>query len=215
MSVDGKIQSLNNAIREAVPHMQGVAAENPNASVLMRCVRFSSGATWHIAEATPVEDFRWVDLPAEGVTDLGAGLCLVAEEMQVPPMSDRALPPVLALISDGLPTDDFETELGKLLSLPWGKKAVRIAIAIGEDAASHEAQEVFARFIANPAMKPMQANNPEALVGYIRWVSTAVLKNASSPASQPADGPAPTSNVPLGTPPDATSDPMSSANDVW
>jgi uncharacterized protein YegL len=213
MSVDGKIQALNNAIREAVPHMQTIARENPNASVLMRCVRFSTGATWHISEPTAIRDFRWVDLHAEGVTDLGAALHLVAEQMQVPPMNDRSLPPVISLVSDGLPTDDYQAGIDELLALPWGRKAVRIAIAIGEDAASLEAQDVFSSFIANPGIRPLQANNPEALVGYIRWVSTAVLKSASSPASQSADAPLPTSNVPLPPPPDPT-DPMAVA-DVW
>ena len=49
-------------------------------------------------------------------------------------MSDRALPPVLVLISDGQPTDDFGKGLEDLLGQPWGKKAVRVAIAIGDDA---------------------------------------------------------------------------------
>src|SRR5512136_2952261 len=71
MSVDGKIQSLNTAIREAIPNMQKVAKENPNAQVYVRAVRFSTGAQWHIAQPTRVEDFRWHDLSADGVTDMG------------------------------------------------------------------------------------------------------------------------------------------------
>ena len=31
MAADGKVQSLNSAIREALPHMADVARENPNA----------------------------------------------------------------------------------------------------------------------------------------------------------------------------------------
>jgi len=97
-------------------------------------------------------------------------------------MTDRALPPVLVLISDGQPTDSFEKGLQKLMDEPWGKKAVRIAIAIGQDA-DHS---VLQKFIGHSEIKPLQANNPEALVNYIKWVSTAVLKSASSPASQAA-----------------------------
>ena len=48
-----------------------------------------------------------------------------------------------------------------------------------------------ARFIAHPEIDPLQANNPEALVRHIRWVSTAVLQAASSPASQVARQPRP------------------------
>jgi uncharacterized protein YegL len=181
MAVDGKIQALNTAIREAIPHMQQVADENPNAQVLVRALKFSSGAQWHISQPTPIEDFQWTDLSAEGVTDMGRALAMAADQLKIPPMSDRALPPVLVLVSDGQPTDDFATGLKALLELPWGKRAVRVAIAIGQDA-DHE---VLQKFIAHPELKPLQANNPEALVRHIRWVSTAVVKSVSQPASQP------------------------------
>lgn len=207
MSVDGKIQSLNAAIKEAVPNMQAVADENPNAQVLVRAVKFSSGAQWHVSQPTEVADFRWEDLSADGVTDMGKALSMVAEQMKIPPMTDRALPPVLVLISDGQPTDDYASGLKALMDQPWGRKAVRIAIAIGEDADT----EVLQRFIGNPELKPLQANNPEALVKYIKWVSTAVLKSASSPASQTADISTPGLNVPIPAIPDAGP----SADDVW
>src|SRR5215213_1820588 len=182
MEQDGKIQALNTAIREAIPHMRKVAEDNPNAQVLVRAVKFSNGAQWHISQPTPVADFAWTDLAAEGETDMGKALQLVADQLKIPPMSERALPPVLVLVSDGQPTDNFNKGLAALMDEPWGKKAVRIAIAIGEDADL----EVLRRFIAHPEIEPLQANNPEALVDYIRWVSTAVLQAASSPASQTA-----------------------------
>ncbi len=208
MGVDGKIQALNNAVREALPHMRKVADENPYANVLVRAVSFSSGAQWHVSTATPVAEFEWVDLEADGVTDLGRALALVSEQLSIPPMTERALPPVLVLVSDGQPTDDYATSLHALLGLPWGKKAVRIAIAIGEDADT----EVLDRFIANPELKPLAANNPEALVKYIKWVSTAVLQAASAPPSQTGES-APAANVPIPAPP--AEDTPATAADVW
>ncbi|MDQ1523180.1 MAG: hypothetical protein QOE47_1104 [Pyrinomonadaceae bacterium] len=209
MAVDGKIQSLNTAIKEAIPNMQTVADENPNAQVLVRAVKFSSGAQWHVSQPTEVADFKWDDLTAEGVTDMGRALALVAEQLAIPPMTERALPPVLVLISDGQPTDDYASGLKAVMEQPWGRKAVRIAIAIGEDADT----EVLQRFIGNPELKPLQANNPESLVKYIKWVSTAVLKSASSPASQTLDSATPGANVPIPVLPESAS--SSAADDVW
>ncbi len=202
MEQDGKIQALNTAIREAIPHMRKVAEDNPNAQVLVRAVKFSNGAQWHITQPTPVADFAWTDLAAEGETDMGKALQLVAEQLKMPPMSERALPPVLVLVSDGQPTDDFEAGLRALMDEPWGKKAVRIAISIGRDADA----EVLQRFIGNTELKPLAANSPEALVRHIKWASTAVLKSASSPAAG-ADTPAPgaTTPVPIPTAVPATS----------
>lgn len=208
MSVDGKIQRLNFAIREAIPHMRRVADENPNAEVLVRVLRFSSGAQWHVSQPTPVEDFEWTDLSAEGVTDMGRALSMLAEQLKIPPMTDRALPPVLVLISDGQPTDDFQGGLDRLFEQPWGMKAVRAAIAIGEDADS----QVLQKFIGHAEIQPLRANNPETLVKYVKWVSTAVLKSASSPSSQSLDPGQQSMNVPLPTAPDSS---PTSADDVW
>jgi uncharacterized protein YegL len=210
MATDGKIQALNTAIREAIPHMQKVADENPNAQVLVRAIQFASGAQWHISQPTPVDDFKWADLSAQGETDMGKALSMVADQLKIPPMTDRALPPVLVLVSDGQPTDDFNKGLRELMEQPWGKKAVRIAIAIGEDADN----DVLQKFIGHSELKPLQANNPEALVKYIKWVSTAVLKSASAPASQSADADLPPDvNVPVPTP--TADDEPTSAADVW
>jgi uncharacterized protein YegL len=183
MQADGKIQSLNNAIREAIPHMQQAAAENPNAHVLVRALRFSDGAQWHLAVPTPVANFKWSDLSAEGVTDMGRAMQMLAEQLKIPPMTDRALPPVAVLISDGQPTDDFGQALKALMDVPWARRAVRIAIAIGDDAD----QGPLRAFIGHPEIPVLQANSAEALVSYIRWASTAVLRAASAPASPGQD----------------------------
>jgi uncharacterized protein YegL len=202
-----KIQALNNAIREAIPHMREVARGNPNAEVLVRSVKFSVGAQWHHSQPTNVENFEWTDLTADGHTDMGRALTLVADALKMPPMPDRALPPLLVLVSDGVPTDDFDGGLHALMAEPWGRKAVRLAIAIGEDAR----EDVLKKFIGNAELKPLQANNAEQLVTFIRWASTAVLKAATAPASQTKANPS-GGNVPL--PPPPAPEPVN-PNNVW
>ena len=202
-----KIQALNHAIREAIPHMRDVAEGNPNAEVLVRAIKFSAGAQWHVSQPTKVDEFEWTDLSAYGMTEMGRALSLVTDALKTPPMPERALPPVLVLISDGQPTDDFNAGLEVLMAEPWGKKAVRLAIAIGEDADTN----VLQCFIGHAEIQPLQANNAEDLVNYIRWASTAVLQAASAPASQAQSVPD-GGNVPL--PPPPKPDP-SGANDVW
>ncbi len=168
----------------------------------MRALAFSNGARWHISQPTNVADFRWQDLKAEGVTDLGKALTLLADVLNPDAMPGRALPPDLDQLTDR-PT---------LVDSPWGRKAVRIAIAIGEDA-DHD---ILQRFIGHPEFKPLQANNAETLVRYIKWASTEVLKSASSPASQLLDTSpgAVIANVPLPAAPDPATPPDSAA-DVW
>ncbi|MCL1998310.1 MAG: VWA domain-containing protein [Turicibacter sp.] len=175
-SMDGeKIQTLNYAIRQTIPDMQKEADANPNASVMIRALKFSDGAAWHIPTATPVEQFNWIDLTAGGVTSMGMALEMVATELRSFPTDTRRLPPVLVLLTDGQPTDEFKKGLDELLATPWGKKSVRIAIAIGKDADL----EVLEQFAGNRELV-LEAKNPQLLIQFIKWAST-VVKTVSSP----------------------------------
>jgi len=184
----------------------------------------TGGKFWDISKLHAVADFsellenvagtiarevtkKMVDGSTSAGTDMGAALRLIAKQLTIPPMEERALPPVIVLISDGRPTDDFEDSLKAMMQLPWARKAVRIAIAVGQDADP----TVLEKFIGNPELKPLQANNPEALVHYIRWASTAVLQNASAPPNIPqSDTPSPNTQLPVPTLPDPSAD-----GDVW
>ena len=126
-----KIESLNHAIRDVIPEMKKVAGENINAEVFMRAIKFSDTASWHIGQRTPLDNFTWVDLKANGLTSMGQAMKLLANALDKTNMPSRGLPPILVLLSDGAPTDDFNSGLRELLSKPWAKKAVKIAIAIG------------------------------------------------------------------------------------
>src|SRR3954451_646507 len=97
MAAQGKMASLNHAAQEALPHMRKVAAANPNASVLLRVLRFATGASWVTPEATPLRYFQWPELAAtpRGRTDLGAALSLLARELRPSAVPARALPPVI------------------------------------------------------------------------------------------------------------------------
>ena len=234
MEAQGKIESLNQAIRQSLPGMAAVARDNPEARVLVRAVRFADRAAWHIPTPTPVEDLEWVDLQAGGVTAMGEALELLAAELRSPPMEQRALPPVLVLISDGQPTDDFDTGLSTLMRQPWAQKAVRLAIAMGHDADL----EILQQFIGpeprgssgRSPRRPLQASNATSLAQYIQWATTAVVGAASMPASRVAagDGPgigasvsasaaaAAESNIPLPDLPPTLMDPIDDVGPlVW
>ena len=94
-------------------------------------------------------------------------------------MSDRALPPVLVLVSDGLPTDDYQRGLRELRAEKWGDKSVRLAVAIGQDAA----RDVLEEFIGVPGGRVLEANSADALVNQIRWASAVALQSAVAPFS--------------------------------
>jgi len=178
MNAEGKIQALNVAIRETIPQLQAAARDNPNVNVLVRALAFSDGARWHVATPTPIASLRWTDLTADGHTDLGTALAMLAEALQVPPMPERAVSPVIVLVTDGHHTDDFDAGLAALLAQRWGRDAVRIAITIGRDVNMQALQD----FIGDDAIAPLQAQNAESLVQHIRWASRTGVDGASQVA---------------------------------
>jgi uncharacterized protein YegL len=192
-----KIESLNLAIKESIKPMQDVADENPNAEVLVRVIKFSDGAQWHVSQPTDIHNFKWTDLNAEGVTDMGKALKILAEALKLENMPQRGLPPVLVLVSDGQPTDDFNGGLKAVMEQPWGTKAVRIGVAIGEDADLG----ILQKFIGNNEVKPLVASNVQDLVKKIKWASTVPLKAASNPATRSKDTPGSGVNVKIPAPP--------------
>jgi len=189
MAEGGKIEALNTAIREVIPAMKKAAEGNPEVQFFVRVMRFSTGAGWHVARPTPLSEFKWVDLQAEGETDMGQAFALLAEDLQQLPQQTRMLPPQIVLISDGKPTDDWRGALQVLLNVPWGKRAVRQAIAIGQDA-DHE---TLRKFVDNPERPVLRVDNSEQLVRYFRYVSTSVAVTApgkEAPAPPPVAQPA-------------------------
>ena len=109
---------------------------------------------------------------------------------------------MLVLLSDGQPTDNYKASLDKLLHLPWGKKAVRIAISIGQDADD----DILTQFTGNRELV-LQANNPQALVKMIKWASTAASM-VSAPASIAKDLQDAPALLPGNTTPSATNAPL-------
>lgn len=173
-----KIGTVNKAIQDCIQPMRDAADENPNAQLYIQTLRFSTGASWVTAEPVRIENFEWKDLEADGITDMGKAFEMIAAQLEMPPMPQRALPPVIVLLSDGMPTDDWKRPLEKLLNMPWGKKAVKVAIAIGQNAD----RKVLEAFTGNTETV-LEANKPETLVHLIKWAST-IASTVSSPATQ-------------------------------
>ena len=186
MGQGGKIEALNNAIREVIPAMRSAADGNPEVQFFIRAIRFSTGASWHVMEPTSLAEFKWVDLAAGGETDLGQALTLLAADLQRLPATERMLPPQIILVSDGKPTDDWRGGLQALFDVPWGARSIRQAIAIGQDAD----QETLRKFINNQERPVIQADNAEQLVRYFRYVSTSVAASGPGrdipPKAEPA-----------------------------
>lgn len=180
-----KIEALNTAISEATKPMREVAEDNRPVRMLVRAVTFSSGARWHIEHPTPIEELVWPVVEAGGRHDMGHAFSLVANGLAASGLGPTGLRPFLVLVSDSPPTDSFPIGLSELMAQPWGKLAVRVAVAIGNQADLGVLQQ----FIGNSEIKPFHAKNTADLLNRIRWDEVDVLGRSNAPVADEGHDP--------------------------
>jgi uncharacterized protein YegL len=211
-----KIAILNQSIREALPHVRTAVAAHPEVAVMMRAIKFSDSASWHVGpNAVCVEQFIWPELSPAGSTATAQAIRLLASELTLEKMPRRGYPPVCILVSDGFCTDpreDYDRAIAELLQLPWGKRAVRLAIGIGGESDYDEGE--LQKFISHPEIGVLRADTPGKLVDFIRWASVAATVGASVGRSKAGATGAET-NVILPPPPTGPSTAVGSGFDVF
>jgi len=198
-----KIATLNQAIREALPAVRSAVSSHPEVGIMMRAIKFSDTAGWHVGPApVPVEQFAWPELSTAGGTGTAQALRLLAKELSIEKMPRRGYPPVCILVSDGFCTDspgEYDAAISELIKLPWGKRAVRLAIAVG-DPAEYDEHELL-KFVSHSEIGVLKADTPQKLVNYIRWASVAASIGASVGKSKAGASEAESQNVVLPSPP--------------
>jgi uncharacterized protein YegL len=174
-SMEGsKIGAVNQAIREVIPDIRDVS-DNADAKIKIAVLEFSFGAHW-VTENGPVEagQFNWNNLDAAGVTDFGAACRALADKLSATKgfmqEATGSFAPVLFLLSDGGPTDDWESGLKKLKENKWYKVAVKVALAIGADANEDAAKNVLKEFTGSMEAV-LEIHNSAALMKMIKFVS--------------------------------------------
>jgi uncharacterized protein YegL len=121
----------------------------------------------------PASDATWTAMAAVGRTPMGAAFGLARQILDDPAaVPEDSLPPVLVLVSDGVPTDDWAPALDDLLASVHGIRALRIAIGIGTDRML-DAEEVLARF-ASPEIGVLRAEQAQEIPGLLERVAAMV-----------------------------------------
>ncbi len=169
-SMEGaKIGTLNQAVEDVIPEIREISENNADAEIKIAVLEFSSGARWVTQSPVPADGFEWQYLNAVGLTDLGEACKALNEKLSRNSfMSDitGSFAPAVFLMSDGAPTDNYREGLEQLWSNNWFKKAIKVAVAIGENAN----RSVLAEFTGDEEAV-LSVHNPEVLKKMIRFVS--------------------------------------------
>ncbi len=185
----GKISSLNVAIRDTLPMLAQLSSENTDTEIKIAALQFASGCDWMYPRPLPVEDFEWNDLEASGLTSLGAAyqelLKKLSQTTGFMQEANASCAPVMILFSDGVPTDDAKHGLEHLKENNWYNAAIKIAVAIGDDAN----KDILKDFVKNNSEAVLTVHNVSDLKKMIYLVSVTASQVASKGVSVGTEAP--------------------------
>lgn len=176
-----KIGAVNDAIVNVLPMLEDISSSNPDAEIKVAALEFSNGTKWLYNEPKSVEDFKWIDVQAGGLTSLGEACQELSSKLSrsgYMKSASGSYAPAIILLSDGGPTDNFDGGLQTLQGNNWFKNAIRIAIAIGDDADLN----VLSRFTGN-SEAVIKVQNIDALKQIIRIVAVTSSQIGSKSSS--------------------------------
>ena len=173
-----KIGSVNTAIEETLLLIQEVSDANADAQIKIAVLEFSAGVTWHTPDGpVPVDQFHWNSLNADGTTDLGEACKALNEKLSTKAFMKEAtgsFAPAIFLLSDGDPTDNWQDALKTLKENNWFKAAIKVALAIGDEANMGILKEFTGHIEA-----VLEVHNPAMLKRMIKFVAVRASQVAS------------------------------------
>jgi len=182
-----KIGAVNDAIANVLPFIADISDNNPDAEIKVAAMTFSDTCAWVSSTPQIAADFEWKPQTANGGTALGKACMELASKLSKSHgfmnSGSGSYAPVVILLSDGGPTDDFAAGMAKLKENNWFKAAIKVAIAIGGDAD----KEVLGQFTGNSELV-IGVHDIESLKKTIQVVTVTSTQVGSKSSSVSIDG---------------------------
>lgn len=130
-----KMGELNAVMEELIPEIRRVGEADTDVKIAV--LTFSTSVMWMYSEPISIEDFEWTRLRADGVTSMGAAF----KELNIRMSRNSFLnspslsfAPVIFLMTDGYPSDNYKEGLAALQQNTWYKYGLKTALGIGKEA---------------------------------------------------------------------------------
>ena len=133
--VGKKIGELNTVMEELIPEIRRVGEADTDVKIAV--LTFGTQVRWMYSEPILIEDFEWSRLRADGVTNMGEAFRELSSRMSRNSFLNSpslSFAPVIFLMTDGYPSDDYKAGLEALKANSWYKFALKAALGIGSEA---------------------------------------------------------------------------------
>lgn len=178
--------AVNAAMEGILPELISMNNDNPDVEIEIAVLTFHSGTDWVTGSSlVNPENYVWKDLDARGVTSMGAAFKELEKVLSVSHgfvnRASGSVAPVIFLLTDGEPTDNYQDGLQALRDNNWYKCAAKVAVGYGQ---SNDA--VLREFTGNPETA-LHTNDPKDLTNLIRFVTITSSMVASRGAAAPVN----------------------------
>nr|WP_315135343.1 VWA domain-containing protein [uncultured Capnocytophaga sp.] len=164
------------AVKNGVQMMIHSLRQNPQAieTAFVSIITFDSDAK-QLIPLTDLASFQTVDLKAAGTTALGAALSLLADKLKNE-VTKTTLEqkgdwkPIVFIMTDGVPTDDWQAGFQKL-------KAVKKGLIVG-CAAGNNADDKVLKEIADQVVR-LSNTDADSIGKFFQWVSASIATTST------------------------------------
>ena len=164
------------AVKNGVQMMVHSLRQNPQAieTAFVSIITFDSEAK-QLTPLTDLASFQTVDLKAAGTTALGAALSLLADKLENE-VTKTTLEqkgdwkPIVFIMTDGVPTDDWQAGFQKL-------KAVKKGLIVG-CAAGNNADDKVLKEIADQVVR-LSNTDADSIGKFFQWVSASIATTST------------------------------------
>lgn len=186
--------AVNAAMEGVLPELISMNNDNPDIEIEIAVLTFETDTQWVTGFGLVSPDsYVWNDLNEGGGTSMGAAFRELANALSVSHgfmnRASGSVAPVLFLLTDGEPTDDYQEGLQILKENNWYKVAAKVAIGYGQ---SNDA--VLREFTGN-SETVLHTNDPKALKRMIRFVTITSSMVASTGKGMETEGSDDTTNA--------------------
>jgi von willebrand factor, type A len=164
------------AVKNGVQMMVHSLRQNPQAieTAFVSIITFDSEAK-QLIPLTDLASFQTIDLKAAGTTALGAALSLLADKLENE-VTKTTLEqkgdwkPIVFIMTDGVPTDDWQAGFQKL-------KAVKKGLIVG-CAAGNNADDKVLKEIADQVVR-LSNTDADSIGKFFQWVSASIATTST------------------------------------
>ncbi len=165
-----RIAAVNAALQEVKYKLNEIKEDNA-LDLQVAIMSFTSSAKWEL-ELTPIEELDLKTIKTRpGLTEYGTAfheLNKVLRKDKFMKHTGKVAPPAIMFLTDGEPTDDYQSDLDELLKNGWFANASRCAVLLGDAIYNDAAKKAVSQFVNDADSEIVTAEDSTVIIQKVK-----------------------------------------------